>query len=263
MNGGKTKSGEILDLSDYARGLAVLAVKPFAHSSLRAWHITVFHFGLTLLMCYLISLNTSVSLAGAALLLQIKNILDAADGSLARLQNRPSRVGRFLDSNLDFAGHALMFLSIPDTGLFLKAAGFVFFVLQGSFYNYYFVLFRWTDGGDKTSKVDETCESPYPYDNPKVLKILFFFYSIFYLWQDKAADFVEREILKCGRKKPAKVFLRFVSVFAPGFQYLFVIMFLVGGFPSYIPLFFLLPYNGLLIGALYFRKKQCASEDCQ
>ncbi len=254
MDGKKIPDWTVVDLSDYGREIAIVIAKPLAKWKIRAWQITVFHFLLMIYCCFLVYKNTLSSLALASIFLMFKNIFDAVDGSIARIQKRPSKVGRFLDSNLDFLGHLFLFFAIRDSSLILKLAGFFSFVFQGSVFNYYFVLFRHYHNGDKTSKIEESWENEFSYDNPYVVKALYFFYLIFYKWQDKFIDFLDVKVLNCERKKPDKNFLAFVSIFGPGFQYLFIMLFFTAGNPSLIPLFFLLPYNGLLLTVFYFRK---------
>jgi phosphatidylglycerophosphate synthase len=81
---------------------------------------------------------TSVGLAGAlelgrgqlvaaALLLQLKTVLDNADGQLARLTGRVTALGRYLDSESDLLVDAALFAALGwATGRYvLAAAGFV------------------------------------------------------------------------------------------------------------------------------------------
>jgi phosphatidylglycerophosphate synthase len=63
----------------------------------------------------------------AALLLQLKTVLDNADGQLARLSGRITVLGRYLDSELDLVVNAALFAAVGwSTGRpVLAAAGFV------------------------------------------------------------------------------------------------------------------------------------------
>jgi archaetidylinositol phosphate synthase len=63
----------------------------------------------------------------AALLLQLKTVLDNADGQLARLTDRITAFGRYLDSELDLIVNAALFAAVGwSTGRpLLAAAGFV------------------------------------------------------------------------------------------------------------------------------------------
>jgi archaetidylinositol phosphate synthase len=55
------------------------------------------------------------SLLAAALLVQLKTLLDNADGQLARLTGRTSAFGRYLDSELDLLVNAALFASLAWT----------------------------------------------------------------------------------------------------------------------------------------------------
>jgi len=55
------------------------------------------------------------SLLVAALLVQLKTLLDNADGQLARLTNRASAFGRYLDSEVDLLVNAALFAALAWT----------------------------------------------------------------------------------------------------------------------------------------------------
>jgi archaetidylinositol phosphate synthase len=62
----------------------------------------------------------------AALLLQLKTVLDNADGQLARLSGRVTAFGRYLDSECDLVVNAALFLALgTQVGPSLAVAGFV------------------------------------------------------------------------------------------------------------------------------------------
>jgi hypothetical protein len=77
-----------------------------------------------LVAAYLIGSGAFVA---AALLLQLKTVLDNADGQLARLTDRVTVLGRYLDSESDLAVDAAIFTAIGwATGRWiLAAAGFL------------------------------------------------------------------------------------------------------------------------------------------
>jgi hypothetical protein len=52
------------------------------------------------------------ALVAAALLLQLKTLLDNADGRLARISGRVTRLGRFLDTDLDLLVNAALFVAL-------------------------------------------------------------------------------------------------------------------------------------------------------
>jgi archaetidylinositol phosphate synthase len=62
----------------------------------------------------------------AAVLLQLKTVLDNADGQLARLSGRVTAFGRYLDSESDLVVNAAIFVALgTQIGPWLAAAGFV------------------------------------------------------------------------------------------------------------------------------------------
>jgi archaetidylinositol phosphate synthase len=62
----------------------------------------------------------------AAVLLQVKTVLDNADGQLARLSGRVTAFGRYLDSESDLVVNAAIFVALgTQIGPWLAVAGFV------------------------------------------------------------------------------------------------------------------------------------------
>ncbi len=140
---------------------------------------------------WMIGAGTSGSWAAAAVLLQLKNLLDAVDGSLARAQNRLSRTGRFLDSVGDALVHAAVFAGIawaaaPRFGHSvvwpLALVALVSALLQCSYYSFHTVAWRTLRRGDLVSRLDE--RSPPP-DGGRFLAILHGLYVAIYGWQDR------------------------------------------------------------------------------
>ena len=71
--------------------------------------ITVIGLGITLLASILVA--NDMLLVGAAIL-TAGSLLDAVDGALARAQNSGTEFGSFLDSTLDRAGEAILYIGI-------------------------------------------------------------------------------------------------------------------------------------------------------
>ncbi|MFN4231385.1 MULTISPECIES: CDP-alcohol phosphatidyltransferase family protein [Thermus] len=97
--------------------LNVLLFRPLAHlvvlllfrTRLRPHHLVFLHTILVLLAARLIHLGQDLP---AALLLQLKTILDNADGQLARLRGEVTELGRYLDTELDLLGNLFLFLAL-------------------------------------------------------------------------------------------------------------------------------------------------------
>lgn len=184
-----------LDLSDYARPAALWLVRTLLPTPITPIHLTLAFTGVGFAAAALFALDRWLPLAGALLL--IKSMLDAADGSLARARQKPSRVGRFLDSVCDFVVTVAVFFGIAFAqqaiGYWLLAALAVLFAtLQGSAFSYYYVRYRAQTGGDQTSKVDESGRGGYAWDNPTALKVVHTLYRLIYSWQDMLMDRLDR-----------------------------------------------------------------------
>ena len=179
------------DRSDYVRPLALLLVRAIRSTPIRSLHLTWAFIAAGAAAGVLIGAGTPTSLAVAAVLLQIKNLLDAMDGSLARAQNRPSQTGRFLDSVGDAFVHAVVFAGIawaaaPRLGHAvvwpLALAALVSALLQCSYYSFHTVAWRTLRRGNIVSRIDERSR---PRDGGFFLVVLHRLYLAIYGWQDR------------------------------------------------------------------------------
>jgi phosphatidylglycerophosphate synthase len=164
-------------------------------------HVTACFLAVGLIASWLITSGAYAALIAASLLIQMKSILDAVDGQLARARNSPSRVGRFFDSAADFiVGFFLImacaFLANGGSGeysfLLPGIAAFLSSEIQNSYWVYYNILHRSTVLGKRESVVEESHASVvYPYDRDKLRLLAFLkgFYRVAYGWQDR---FIER-----------------------------------------------------------------------
>jgi len=178
---------KFIDLSDYGRPFGRFLANKLKDTYFTPIHVTLL-FGISGLTAIYFLLTNHFYLAFFFILL--KSGIDAADGELARLKNTPSYFGRYLDSVFDIIINFLLFLAIcfiSKTTIWLTLLGFISIQLQGTLYNYYYVILRnKTAGGDTTSKIFE-------YKTPKALAgesqksvtILFFIYTLVYGIFDK------------------------------------------------------------------------------
>lgn len=249
------EAAHFVDLSDYARPLAIWIARRLRDTSVVAADVTVVWgvIGLVGAFCYAAG-GYRYALLGAAAL-QLKNILDATDGSLARLQNRPSRVGRFLDSIGDAILAALVFAALAVAVArarpvlyvaLLAATALLLSLLQGSVYNYYQVRYRQRQGGDRTSLVKEkltTYDAIYYEERPLALGLLRFLigaYNWIYGWQDVLVHRIDRwavaPLVESGREDRAdelrdnRRLLTALSALGPGLQILVLDLYTIGGF---------------------------------
>ena len=194
-----TPEHSFLDLSDYARPFARWLVARLLNTSVQPNHLTLAFTAAGLLAAALLADDRY--LPAAAGLLLVKSGLDAADGALARARSRPSRVGRFLDSVLDFVVNVAVYFAIgaaaawqtgQDAYWALAAFALVSGLLQVSLFNHFYVRYRAQTGGDQTSQVQETEAGGYPWDNPTQLRWLHRLYQLIYGWQDALVTRLDR-----------------------------------------------------------------------
>lgn len=160
----------------------------------------------------------------AALLLLVKHFLDGMDGSLARLRQRPSRLGRYADSIADFVVNAALFAAIayrrgnrPRDWL-AAAWGLLSMLLQCSLYNYYYVLYRHTLPGERTSLPDERAARPYPWDPPRATRLFQRAYLLIYGWQDRLVARLDRLMTGQTFTLPPRPFMTALSLLGLGSQ---------------------------------------------
>lgn len=244
---------KFIDLSDYARLPAILLAKRLKNTQFSAIHVTLL-FGITGLIAVYCILNYYFITASFFILL--KSCIDAADGELARLQNKPSYVGRYLDSIFDIILNFLIFLaihSVTKISLGFCMIAFLSVQLQGTLYNYYYVILRTKSlGGDSTSKIFE-------YKTPTALQgesqitvnIMFIIYVALYGVFDRVIHFLDNNAYKC--EKFPNWFMTFLSLYGLGFQLLIIALMLSFNCIQYIPLFFIL-YNIFIFLFIGLRK---------
>lgn len=245
-----------LDLSDYARPFArwlAQRLPPFVTPI----HLTLAFTGVGAIAALLFAFNRFLPVAG--LLLLLKSGLDAADGSLARLRNRPSRVGRFLDSVCDFLVTLLVFGGIalaewrvhPSLAVWgLATLAALSATWQCSVFSYYYVRYRAQTGGDLTSRARET-EEGFSYDNPRMLALLFTLYRLIYSWQDTLVAALDSRLAPNAPVTPR--FLTATTVLGLGTQLLIIAICATLGQPFSAIYLFIFPFNIYWLALLALR----------
>ena len=192
----------------------------------------------------------------AAFFIILKSIIDAADGELARLKKTPSYSGRYLDSIFDIFlnfGFLMTICYVSSTSLWFTIVAFLAIQLQGTLYNYYYVILRNKSvGGDSTSKIFE-------YKTPKALSgesqqtvnILFKIYTVVYGRFDKIIHFLDSDAYKV--KTFPNWFMTLLSAYGLGFQLLIIAIMLPLGWIEWIVPFFVI-YSVLLFVLIAIRK---------
>lgn len=240
------KSHQFLDLSDYGRPIARKIAEALKETNFTPIHVTIGFIisGLIAILCILSGYPIA-----AALFLIFKSILDAADGELARLKKTPSYTGRYFDSVADILLNMLILLAIwyiTDASILYTVLAFCGVQLQGTLYNYYYVILRNRFNGDTTSRIFED-EIPQAMKGEKQSTVDFFFrlYKILYGQFDKIIFNLDRNAP--NSKLFPNWFMTAVSTFGLGFQLLLIALMLVLGWQAYIIPFFILYSSAILL----------------
>ncbi len=247
------KEDKFLDLSDYGRPIAKLIANGFKDTSVTPIHITLL-FGISGLLAIFCILKHYYFAASFFLIL--KSILDAADGELSRVKNTPSYVGRYLDSIFDIILNALILLTIKfisDTNIWLTILAFICVQLQGTLYNYYYVILRSKrEGADATSKIFEhIAPTAFPGETQQMVNIFYDIFNVLYKIFDDTIHWLDKTAITT--KAMPTWFMTIVSCYGLGFQLLIIAIMLPLGFASFIIPFFIF-YTILLFVFVGFRK---------
>lgn len=246
------KENQFLDLSDYGRPVAVFIAKSLKDTSFTPVHVTLAFVasGFLAIICILHQFYWAT-----VFFLILKSILDAADGELARIKQTPSYTGRYLDSVSDIILNALILLTIwhvTNGSLFQTFLAFFGLQLQGTLYNYYYVILRNKHDGDTTSRIFEN-EVPTAMDgeSQRDVNVLFGLYSLLYGLFDKIIYHMDREAIE-GKNLP-NWFMTAVSTFGLGFQLLIIGLMLALDFQEFIIPFFI-GYSFLILFFIALRR---------
>lgn len=249
-----TAQDKFFDLSDYGRPFGKFLANQLKNTRFTPIHVTIL-FGVSGLIAIYCIFSHQYFCAGFFIIL--KSGIDAADGELARLKNTPSYVGRYLDSVFDIILNFLFLMTIcyvSKTTIWFSLLAFIGIQLQGTLYNYYYVILRNKSvGGDSTSKVFEY-KSPkaLPGETQKSVDILFRIYTIVYGVFDKIIHFLDKDAYKV--KTFPNWFMTLLSLYGLGFQLLIIAIMLPFGWIEFIVPFFI-AYTMLIFGLIGIRKQ--------
>lgn len=246
------KDRKFIDLSDYGRPVARWIANSFKNTSITPVHVTWMFVIAGFIATYCI-LNQHYALALFFLLL--KSTLDAADGELSRVKNTPSYTGRYLDSIWDIILNFIFLLAInhiTNGSIYLMLLAFLGIQLQGTLYNYYYVILRNKANGDTTSRIFEV-EPPeaLPGEKQSTVNILFHLYNSLYIVFDKTIYYLDKDAANSDYFP--KVFMTLLSSFGLGFQLLIMGLMLALGWIELITPFFII-YSILIFVFIAIRK---------
>ena len=175
----------VIDLSEWGRPIARVIARFLKEKPVSVIQVTNLHFLLTLYSAWLILQGQTIL---ACFLLIVKGVIDAVDGELARIRERPSHVGRYWDTVADTIGLvAIMwaFGSLFSWEPMLTLALILATLFQYSLFNHYSILMRNLGSGDTTSRVDERVKPvAYSWEKQSNVNIFHTIYLVFFSWQD-------------------------------------------------------------------------------
>ena len=243
---------QFLDLSDYGR--------PVGHwiaSQLKSTFFTPIHVTTMFIIAGIIAIVLMINgyFITAAFFIILKSILDAADGELSRLKNTPSYVGRYYDSIADFLlnfSFLLTFWYITDISIVYMFIAFFGIQLQGTVYNYYYVILRNSVQGDSTSRIfEDSAPKALKGESQHMVNIFYKIYDVLYISFDKIMYFMDKD----AKDSPPfpKWFISRLSLYGLGFQLLIMALMLSFNLESYVIPFFIV-YSVFLVVFVGLRK---------
>jgi hypothetical protein len=247
------KENKFVDLSDYGRPIARFIANSLKNTDFTPIHVTWGFIISGLLAIYFIITGKAFF---AAFFLILKSILDAADGELARVKNTPSYTGRYFDSVADIVLNFLILFAlwyVTEANFLLTILAFIGIQLQGTLYNYYYVILRNKHDGDTTSRVFEYT-TPIALEGEKQEHVNFLFktYTLLYSKFDKAIYLMDRTASKS--EWLPNWFMTAVSSLGLGFQLMIISIMLVLNLQEFIIPFFIF-YTGLILIFIPLRKR--------
>ena len=246
------KKHQFLDLSDYGRSLGHWIASKLQNTSLMPIHVTTMFIITGFIAIGLLLKGYFIT---SAFFLLLKSILDAADGDLARLKQKPSYIGRYYDSIADFILNFCFLLTlwyITDISIIYMILSFLALQLQGTLYNYYYVILRNAVKGDSTSRIFENTK-PKALNGESQLMVNIFYkiYYVLYIPFDKAIFYMDQTAIK-SRPFP-KWFMTLISVYGLGFQLFVIALMLVLKLQSFVIPFFI-GYSILIVVFIFIRR---------
>tara|TARA_B100000780_G_scaffold95977_1_gene66928 strand:- start:658 stop:1428 length:771 start_codon:yes stop_codon:yes gene_type:complete len=246
------KKYQFLDLSDYGRPAGHWIASQLQSTSFTPIHVTTM-FIITGLIAIVFMINGYFICASFFIIL--KSILDAADGELSRLKNTPSYVGRYYDSIADILlnfSFLLAFWYITEVSIVYMFIAFFGIQLQGTVYNFYYVILRNSVEGDSTSRIfEDSAPKALKGESQKMVNVFYKIYDILYISFDKIMYYMDKD----AKDSPPfpKWFMTLVSMYGLGFQLLIMALMLSFKLQAYVIPFFI-GYSILLVVFIGLRK---------
>ena len=175
------------------RPAAGLLVRALYRTSITPNQVTLAATGAGLCAAGLFFQGSPGAFIAAGTCITLKDLLDSADGQLARAKNVQDRRGRFLDSVGDFLVNLSMFAAIgyiltTTSGdiafAFLAGLGFLGITLRVSYHVYYQTAFLHTQQRYASNRITEEIRGDDLQSDPRTLLLQRLFQAL-YGWQDR------------------------------------------------------------------------------
>ena len=246
------KKHQFLDLSDYGRSIGHWIASKLQYSGFTPIHVTSM-FIITGFIAIGFLLNGYF--ITSAFFIILKSILDAADGELSRLKKNPSYVGRYYDSIADLVLNFCFLLSfwyLTDISIIFMFIAFLGIQLQGTLYNFYYVILRNSVEGDTTSRVIENSKpKAFKGESQSRVNLFYKIYNILYICFDKSMYYMDKDA-RFSKPFP-KWFMTLISLYGLGFQLLLMALMLIFNLQNFVIPFFI-GYSVLIIIFICIRK---------
>ena len=208
------------DLSDWGRPIARFFANLLKDTKISVLMVTNFHLLLSTLCAWLILQEYIIE---SCILLVIKGVVDAVDGELARIREKPSHVGRYWDTIADTLGLILVTYAFGQhlgwSGVYISAI-VVAVLFQYSLFNHFSVRARGLGLGDDTSRIDEKiCPVAKPWEKQVHVNFLHKIYLVGFSWQDQIID-----IMTGKGSKNLSFELTISSMLGYGFQSIIILI---------------------------------------
>ncbi len=184
----------------FIRPVAGLIVRILYHTPVTPNQLTIASTLVGLVAALVFSRGEPAAVASAGLLVTVKDILDSADGQLARAKQMYSRSGRFLDSIGDFVVDVAVFAAIgwvlwnrTDNGLFglLAFSGLLGTTFRVSYHVFYQTSFLHRRESYQTNRVTEEVREEDVKGERSALVLQRIFQAV-YGWQDRLVLRIDR-----------------------------------------------------------------------
>ncbi len=215
------------------------------------------------------TVGTPAAIAAAGLLITAKDILDDADGQLARAKGLYSRRGRFLDSIGDFVVDVAVFGAITWAvfrdfpGVSTIALGILSLVgitLRVSYHVYYQVSFLHLEDRYTLNRIVEKITDEDRHGDPVALRLQRVF-SVIYTWQDRLMYRIDRWCLGENLTPPEatawysdRAALRLSGLLGFGTEYAVLTVCSLGGALHTYLLLNVFLLNAIWLAAVIYRK---------